>query len=227
MDVRNVKNKFSIEKAREAQLRLSEKVIFEDLLPNNIQLVAGVDATYRDSLSISAATVLDYSSLKVLETKTAICKTRFPYISTLLSFREAPPLIKSIRKLRLRPDVFLVDAHGYAHPYHCGLACHLGVVMERPTIGVAKSRLIGDVEDAPDKVRDVSMLKHRGEVVGALVKTKQDSRPVYVSVGHMISLNTSINIVKQCSPHTRIPEPILKAHQAANKVKEKIRKKTH
>lgn len=218
----DIKPNFSIEKARKAQLKLSEKVILEDMLPKKVQLVAGVDAAYVKGLSIGAVTVVDYPSLKVLETQTAVCKTRFPYVPTLLSFREIPPLIQSIKKLKLTPEVFLVDAHGFAHPYRCGLACHLGVVLGKPTIGVAKSKLFGEVEDTKDKEKRVSPLKQKEEVIGAVVTTKRESRPIYVSVGHKVSLDTAIKIVKRCTPHTRIPEPILKAHQTATREKRRI-----
>lgn len=222
-EIPDVKPNFSIEKARKAQLQLSKKVVLEDMLPDKVRFVAGVDAAYLEGLSIGAVTVVDYPSLKVLESQTAVCKTRFPYVPTLLSFRETPPLIRSIRKLDLMPEVFLVDAHGFAHPYRCGLACHLGVILEKPTIGVAKSKLLGDVEDK-DKGRGVSLLKHKGEVIGAVVITKRGSRPIYVSVGHRVSLETAVKIVKRCTPHTRIPKPILKSHQTATKKKRKINK---
>ncbi|MGB9740930.1 MAG: endonuclease V [Candidatus Bathyarchaeia archaeon] len=213
--------KFSVEKAHETQLRLSRKIIFEDKLPRKIRYVAGVDVAYTKNLSIGAVTVLDYNSLKLLEYKTAICKTRFPYIPTLLSFREIPPALSSIKRLQICPDVLLADGHGFAHPYHCGFASHLGLVLKKPTIGVAKSRLFGEVkESASNKM--VSFLKHGGKVVGAALTAKSSCKPIYVSVGHMVSLETAIKIVKHCMLTSRIPEPILKAHEVATLEKRKI-----
>jgi deoxyribonuclease V len=221
MDVASVKPNFSIEKAHETQLKLSKQIVLEDMLPKKIRFVAGVDVAYMKDLSIGAVAVLDYASLKLVESKTALCKTRFPYVPKLLSFRETPPTVQCIKKLHLHPDVFLVDGHGFAHPYRCGFASYLGLVIRKPTIGVAKGWLFGDVEDAISE-KDVALLKHEEEVIGALVKTKCGCRPVYVSVGHMVSLETAIEIVKHCTSHSRIPEPILKAHQIATSEKRKI-----
>lgn len=221
MDAAGIRPNFSIEKARETQLRLSKQIVLENVLPKKTRLIAGVDVAYVKDLSIGAVAVLDCTSLKLVESQTALCKTRFPYVPTLLSFREIPPTVLSIKKLHLQPDIFLVDAHGFAHPYRCGFASHLGLVMGKPTIGVAKSRLFGKVEDARGK-RDVALLKHNKEVIGAVVTTKRGCKPVYVSVGHMVSLETAVKIVKHCARHNRIPEPILKAHKLATAEKRKI-----
>jgi len=221
MDAVDVKPGFSIAKARETQLRLSKQIILKDMLPEKIRFVAGVDVAYVKDLSIGAVAVLDYASLEVLESKTALCKTRFPYVPTLLSFRETSPTVLSIEKLHLQPDVFLIDGHGIAHPYRCGFASHLGLVIEKPTIGVAKGRLFGEVEGFRCE-KDVALLKHEDEVIGAVVKTKQECKSVYVSVGHMVSLETAIKIVRHCTRHSRIPEPVLKAHQIATAEKRKI-----
>jgi len=212
---------FSIKKAHRAQLWLSKKIVLQDRLPRKIRLVAGVDVAYFRDLSIGAVTVLDYDSLKLVESQTATCVTRIPYIPTLLSFREIPPIISSIKKLRVHPDLFLVDGQGLAHPYRCGLASHLGLVMNKPTIGVAKSRLFGRVENA-ESCGDVAFLKQEDNVVGAAVTTQRRSKPVYVSIGHMVSLIKAIKIVKECSHNNRIPEPLLKAHEMATAEKRKI-----
>lgn len=213
--------KFSVKKAHETQLRLSRKIIFEDKLPRKIRYVAGVDVAYAKNLSIGAAAVFDYDSLELLECKTAICKTRFPYIPTLLSFREIPPAMASIKKLQICPDVLLVDGHGFAHPYHCGFASHLGLVLGKPTIGVAKSKLYGEVEENFSG-KTVSFLKHDGKVVGAAVVTKSGCKPIYVSVGNMVSLETAIKIVQHCTLTSRTPEPILRTHEIATSEKRKI-----
>lgn len=220
MSTLSVKQKFSVEKAHETQLRLSEKIVFEDVLPEKLSLVAGVDAAYVKGMSIGAVAVLDYASMRLVEARTTCSKTCFPYIPTLFSFREVPPAVLSIKKLRTQPDIFLVDAHGFAHPYRCGLASHLGLVISKPTVGVAKSRLLGEVEKG--RRGDVLLLKHEGEVVGAAVTTKRRCKPVYVSVGHMVSLKTAVKIVKNCTRHHRIPEPILKAHEVATAEKQKL-----
>jgi len=221
MDVVGVGPKFSAEKAHKAQLRLSKQIIFKDRLPEKIRLVAGVDVAYVREASIGAVAVLDYDSLTLVESKTAFCKTRFPYIPTLLSFREIPPTVLSVKKLQVQPDAYLVDGHGFAHPYRCGFASHLGLVLNKPAIGVAKGRLVGEVESV-EVEKDVAFLRHEGEVVGATVTTKPGCEPVYVSVGHMVSLETAIKIVKHCARDNRIPEPILRAHELATREKRKI-----
>ena len=207
---------FSAEKAHKTQLCLSQKIIFEDRLPCQIKTVAGVDVSYVGNIGVGALTVLDYESLKLLESRVATCRVKMPYIPTLLSFREIPPAMASIKKLKIQPDVFLVDAQGLAHPYRCGFASHLGLIMGKPTIGAAKSRLIGE----PVEMNGRTFLVDKGEVIGAVVTTKKGSKPIYVSIGHMVSLDTAVKIVKHCAKN-RIPEPILQAHKLATK--ERIR----
>jgi deoxyribonuclease V len=202
---------FSTRKARKAQTRIAQSVISEDRLPTEIRLVAGVDAAYAGNLAVGVAVVLDYGSLEVLEVQTATCQVKFPYVPTLLSFRELPAAVACIRKLKAPPDLLLVDGHGKAHPYRCGFASHLGVVLGTATVGVAKNRLIGE----PKQVGGNILLVHEGEVVGAVLSTRQGSKPVYVSVGHMVSLETAVRIVKHCTRNSRIPEPLRVAHRVA------------
>ncbi|MCS7115595.1 MAG: endonuclease V [Nitrososphaerota archaeon] len=220
MSITKLGANFSIEKARKAQLHLSKQIVLRDLLPRKIRYIAGVDVAYNGESAIGAVAVLEYSTLNLVESQTAICKIAFPYIPTLLSFREVPPSVLCIRKLKTQPDVFLVDGHGFAHPYHCGFASHLGVVLRRPTIGVAKHRLIGEIEDSKDG--DFARLKHEGEIVGAVLKTIRGHKPVYVSVGHMVSLETAVKIVRHCTRRSNIPEPLIKAHQTAAEAKNGI-----
>jgi len=207
---------FHVEKAHETQLCLSRKIIMEDKLPQQIKTVAGVDVSYVGNIGVGASTVLDYESLKLLESQVATCQVKMPYIPTLLSFREIPPAMASIKKLEIQPDVFLVDAQGLAHPYRCGFASHLGLIVGKSTVGVAKSRLIGE----PVEMNGETFLVDKGEVIGALVTTKQGAKPIYVSIGHMVSLETAVKIVKHCAK-SRIPEPTLQAHKLATK--ERIR----
>ncbi|MEM4703530.1 MAG: endonuclease V [Candidatus Bathyarchaeia archaeon] len=213
--------RFPISKAHKAQLQLSKKIIAEDRLPSEMRFVAGVDVAYAGSMSIGAVVVLEFGSFKLVEAQTAVCKTRFPYIPTLLSFRELPPVVASIKKLQTQPDIFLVDGQGLAHPYRCGFASHLGLVLNKPTIGVAKNRLFGTVEP-PGVNSNIAFLKHEGKVVGASVVTKRGCKPLWVSVGHMVSLETAIKLVMDCVQNHRVPEPLLKAHEAATREKRKI-----
>ena len=210
--------KFSISKAHETQLRLAQKIVTEDRLPQKIKRIAGVDVAYTNVLAIGAVAVLDYETLELLEWQTATSEVKFPYIPTLLSFREIPPAVACIKNLKLTPDVFLADGQGIAHPYGCGFASHLGLAIGKPTIGVAKSRLSGE----PTTIADQVFLVQKGQVIGAVVTTKEGVKPVYVSVGHLISLATAVKIAKHCVRHSRIPEPLLQAHKIAAEEKRKV-----
>jgi deoxyribonuclease V len=203
------------------QLQLSEQVIREDQLPDTIKYVAGVDVAYTRETSIAAVAVLDFNSLSLVESQVAHVKTRFPYIPTLLSFRELPPTLSATNKLRVQPDVFLVDGHGIAHPYHFGFAAHFGLEINRPTIGVAKSLLCGKVE--PLEKQSWAPIIDKGEVIGAALVTKSGRTPIYVSIGHRISLERAINIVMDCTRNYRIPEPIRRAHMIAGEEKRKLK----
>ncbi len=220
MNRAKLENRFSIEKAHKTQLSLSKKIILEDCLPKKIRYIAGVDIAYLDDLAVGAIAVLDYDNLTLSESQIAICKTVFPYIPTLLSFREVPPAVMCVKKLKTLPDVFLVDGHGFAHPYRCGFATHLGIVLGKPTIGVAKNKLIGELEDF--KGKDFTYLKHEGEIIGAVVKIFGERRPVYVSVGNMVSLESAVKIVRHCSRYSNIPEPLRMAHQTAIEAKRRV-----
>jgi deoxyribonuclease V len=211
---------FSVKKAHDTQLRLSKLIIREDRLPKEIRLVGGVDVSYVGELGVGAVTVYDYNTLGLLESAVATCPVKMPYVPTLLSFREIPPAIAAIKRLKLQPDVFLVDAQGWAHPYRCGFASHLGLVLGKPTVGAAKSRLIGEPTEADGK----TLLMDKGEVIGEVVTTKVGAKPVYVSIGHMVSLVTAVKIARHCS-RSRIPEPLLQAHRLATKTRIELAEK--
>jgi deoxyribonuclease V len=205
---------FSVQKAHKTQLRLSKLVIRKDCLPQKIGLVGGVDVSYVGKLGVGVVTVLDYDSMELLETSVATCPVRMPYVPTLLSFREIPPAMAVIRRLKLEPDVFLVDAQGWAHPYRCGFASHLGLALGKPTVGAAKSRLIGEATEQNGR----TLLLDKGEVIGEAVATREGVKPIYVSIGHMVSLETAVAIVRRCAK-TRIPEPLRQAHNLATQTR--------
>jgi len=215
-------SKFSVAKAHAMQMRLAKQVIREDRVPEKIRFVAGVDVAYVGEISIGVATALDYDSLALIESQVAHVKTQFPYIPTLLSFREISPTLSAVEKLETQPDIVLVDGQGIAHPYRLGFASHLGLMIDKPTIGVAKSILCGKAENMNDK--EWTPLIDRGEIVGAAVVTKAGQKPIYVSIGHKVSLERAAEIVKHCIRSHRIPEPILTAHKMANDEKRKHRK---
>jgi deoxyribonuclease V len=208
---------FSVQKAHQTQLCLSKKVIQTDCVPQKIRTIGGVDVAYVGDLGIGAVVVLDYDSLTVLESVVTTCQVKMPYIPTLLSFREIPPAMAAIRKLKQQPDILLVDAQGWAHPYRCGFATHLGLALNRPTIGAAKSRLIGQEELREGR----KVLLDQGEVIGEVVTTKEGTKPIYVSIGNKVSLETAVGIVRHCAKN-RIPEPTLQAHKLATKERNRL-----
>ena len=213
--------KFSIKKAHELQLQLSKKLIFKDTLPDIVKYVAGVDIAYLGELSIGVAAVLDFSTMSLVEFQVARLKTGIPYVPTLLSFREIPPAYSAIKKLHVKPDVFLVDGQGFAHPYGLGFASHLGLILDKPTVGVAKSILCGNVE-LTNNNDQFAPLTDDGKVIGAELVTKYGTKPVYVSVGHKVSLERAIMLVMACVGKYRLPEPIRNAHIIANSEKRKL-----
>ena len=211
---------FSIEKAHAMQQQLSKRVIRVDCLPQTIQYVAGVDVAYAPGRSAGAVVVLDFPSLSLIESQVSHVKTRFPYVPTLLSFREVPPALSAVKGLHVQPDAFLIDAQGIMHPYRLGFAAHLGLVMDKPTIGVAKSPLCGESDDL--RGRKWALIRDRGEIVGAKVVTKTGTRPVYVSIGHKVSLETAIGRVLDCTRRNRLPEPTRLAHVIAAEERKKL-----
>lgn len=209
--------KFSVSKAHIAQLYLSRKIITEDRLPERINLIGGVDVAYTDKWAIGAAVVLDSESLELLEQQIVITKVRLPYVPTLLAFREMLPTTACIKKLRLQPDVFLVNGQGIAHPYECGFASHLGLAIGKPTIGVTKNKLIGD----PSTITSQFFRFKEKRAIEAVALAKARAKQIYVSVGHLISLETALKITKKCLCDNRLPEPILLAHKIASEEKKK------
>jgi len=208
-----LRGKFSVEKARGLQLRLAARVIREDMLPKTLHYVAGVDVSYLGKWAFGAVSLLDYSSLALVEARKAEVKTAFPYIPTLLSFRELRPSLAAIRKLKTQPDVFMVDAQGIAHPYRLGFASHLGVFLDKPTIGVAKSLLCGRIQPK-NKARWPPIID-KGEIIGAGLRRNKDEKPIYVSIGHKVTLERAIKVVEHCRRMDRLPEPIRIAHALA------------
>lgn len=208
---------FSLEKARKLQIMLSKRIICRDCFETPIKYVAGVDVAYAHNQSIGAVAILEYDCMKIVELETSRVSTRFPYIPTLLSFREVPPAASAIKRLRIKPDVFLVDGQGIAHPYRLGFASHLGLVLDMPTVGVAKTLLCGKIAESENELW--KPIIYEGKIVGGAVFTKLNAKPVYVSVGHKVSLETAIKIVLECSRKHRVPEPIREAHIIAEKIK--------
>ena len=193
--------------ARALQEALAGRVVGEDRL-DPVRHVAGVDVAFAEggATTVGAVAVLSYPGLELLDRAQARRRTRFPYVPGLLSFREIPAILAALRKLRITPDLLLCDGQGFAHPRRFGLASHLGILVDTPSIGVAKSRLIGrHAEPEPDR-GSWAPLYDGDEMIGAVLRTRTRTRPVYVSVGHRISLPSAIAYVLSCAPRYRLPE---------------------
>ncbi len=198
--------------ARALQEDLRHRVIAEDRL-GPVRLLAGVDAGYdvRRGMTRAVAVLMEVDGLVLRHAVRAERPTDFPYVPGLLSFREAPAILAALDRLPERPDLLLVDGQGRAHPRRFGLACHLGVLADLPTIGVAKSRLIG-THDEPGEARGAqSPLLDKGEMIGVVLRTRARVRPLFVSVGHRIGLETAVELVLAAAPRYRLPEPIREA----------------
>lgn len=187
--------------------------------PRAIRCVAGADVGYLKGKAVGGVVVLELPGLETLEKKFFVSETAFPYIPGLLSFREAPPLLGALAVVECEPDVILFDGQGIAHPRRMGIATHLGLLLKTPTIGCAKSLLIGEYLPPADREGSYSLLKDKGEVIGAAVRTKKQRKPVFVSPGDGIDLAGAIQIVLQCTGRHRLPEPLRQAHLLVNETK--------
>lgn len=189
------------------QQKLRTQVIATDHF-ESIQFVAGVDAGFEQAGTITraAVAVLRLSDLQLVDQAIAYLPTTFPYIPGFLSFREVPAILEALRQITTPPDLILCDGQGLAHPRRFGIACHLGVLLNCPTIGVAKSRLMGTHAPVPDAKGQWAALLDRGEEIGAVLRSRDHTNPLYISIGHRISLPTAIDYVLRCTPKYRLPE---------------------
>ena len=195
------------EEATEIQQQLKSQVVTEDRL-GEVQYVAGVDVGFEDNYAITkaAVAVLSFPELQLVETAIARRPTTFPYIPGFLSFREIPAILEALQNLKTTPDLIMCDGQGIAHPRRLGIASHLGVLIDLPTIGVAKSRLVGKHEEVPAQKGHWQPLQHRGETIGVVLRSRTNVKPLYISIGHRISLPTAIDYVLRCTPKYRLPE---------------------
>lgn len=174
--------------------------------PETLATVGGVDASYAD-MSKAAVVVLSFPDLRLVDQATATRPTTFPYVPGLLSFREVPAVLDALDRLRVVPDLLFVDGHGYAHPRRLGIATHLGLVLDRPTIGCAKSRLVGRHEEVGPDPGDQAPLYHGRERIGTVLRSKVRTNPLFISVGHKVDLETAVALILRCLRGYRLPEP--------------------
>lgn len=199
------------------QAQLAARIVLKDELPA-VRRVAGVDVGFESNGSVTraAVAVLRFPGLELEESSVVRAPTRFPYVPGLLSFREAPAVLEALSRLDAVPDLILCDGQGIAHPRRFGIACHIGLLTGIPSIGVAKTRLVGEHEAVPDARGAWTPLLHRGDRVGAVLRTRKGVKPLYISPGHRISLETAIRWVMACLTRYRLPETTRWAHRLAS-----------
>jgi deoxyribonuclease V len=204
------------------QTELSRRVILEDRFMRPLRKIAGVDLAFTGDVAVAACVTLDYESLAVIEEKTARVRLNFPYMPGFLWFREGPAIAEVIKRLNVPPDIFMINAHGIAHPRSFGCASHIGVMLERPTIGVAGSRLYAEPARLPTNAGERVPLVISDTVVGWVIKPEVGG-PIYVSPGHMVSVESAVEVAVNCLRGHRFPEPIYLSHRLANSMKRKLR----
>lgn len=209
--------------AIEIQISLRNKVIHQDKL-KKVNYVGGVDVGFENDGKITraAVAVLEYPSLALQEVKIERCETAFPYIPGLLSFRELPAVLRVLDKIKQLPELILCDGQGYAHPRRFGIACHLGVLTGIPSIGVGKSRLTGTHKPVANKRGAWKPLVDNDECIGAVLRTRVNVKPVYISTGHKITLKTAVYYVMQCCVRYKLPETTRMAHKYASQKQKMI-----
>ncbi|MFN7065041.1 MAG: endonuclease V [Aquificaceae bacterium] len=215
-----------LERLRKIQIECAKKVIQRNGF-EKLELVGGIDLTFErieesPTRAWASLVVVRLSDLRMVYQKIVEGLVDFPYIPTFLAFRELPLMLRLYQEAEVRPQVFFIDGQGIAHPRGCGIATHFGVETNSASVGVAKSRLFGYYRELGEKRGSYSYLTYKGKVVGAAVRTRDKVDPIYVSIGHLISLSTSIELVLKTSIH-RIPEPIRLAHNLLQRVKKGLK----
>ena len=206
-----------IDEYRERQREMAARVEFTPLEAPP-RLIAAVDVHLRDDTGIAAVVLMRYPELEVVEEQVASTPVDFPYISGLLTFREAPACLAALGQLHEQPDLLLIDGQGRAHPRRFGLACHIGVALDRPTIGVAKSVLTGRYAELGEARGSSAELVSRGEVVGMALRSRDGVTPLYISVGNRITLPEAVEWTLRCCTRYRLPEPSRLAHRLAKRL---------
>ena len=203
----------STREAFDIQRQLAPLVREEPVAWGATQTIAGLDVSVRGDRVRAAAVVLDVGTLEVLDHAIWEGPVAFPYVPGLLSFREVPAILPALEQLRHLPDVLMLDAHGRAHPRRFGLACHLGVLLDRPALGVAKTRLVGQHAGLATAKGSRTELVHAGETVGEVIRTRAGVKPVYVSVGHRMTLEDASSLALRLATRFKLPQPTHLAHR--------------
>ena len=205
-----------LDEAKALQAELAEKVVTETTFaPASVRMVAGVDVSIRGKMAYAAVVTLSFPELEPVGYALAEAPATFPYVPGLLAFREGPSVLAALDQLRIWPDLFIFDAQGLAHPRRMGLAAHMGVILDWPSVGCAKSRLVGVHEEPGENVGDWVPLMDEDQRIGAVVRSRAKVKPLFVSIGHRIDLSTAIDFVLRCGRGYRLPETTRCAHKVA------------
>ena len=199
-------------KLKEEQLKLAKKVVLKDSF-DKLELIGGVDAAFNQYDIIAAIVVCDYKTMEVKERVFSVVKAKIPYLKGFLAYREGPAISEAYLRLENKPDIMLFDGNGILHPRRCGLASHMGILLDKASIGIAKQLLIGEAKNNKVYVEN--------EARAEIIVSREHSKPLYISPGHRISLKTSVEVVKRCIrfPH-KLPEPLHLAHRYAIEIRE-------
>ncbi|MGB6873406.1 MAG: deoxyribonuclease V [Dehalococcoidia bacterium] len=189
---------------------------------SKIDKIAGADVSYYQNKMIAGVIIFEFPNLKTIEKQSFISPVNFPYIPGLLTFREGPSLLEAFKKIKITPDVILFDGHGIAHPRRMGIATHLGLFLDKPTIGCAKSRLSGKYTSVEEGKGDYALLKEGEEILGVVLRTRKKVNPIFVSPGHKIDLPNSIEIILECIVKYRLPVPVREAHIFVNQIRNNL-----
>jgi deoxyribonuclease V len=213
-------HKWSVDtkKAKELQKKLQKKIQLKSF-NKKIKTVAGCDVSFSRGSNIVYASIviLNYPGMEIIEEQFARDNATFPYIPGYLSFREIPVLIKAFKLIKRAPDIVLCDGQGLAHPRLFGLACHLGLMLDTPAIGCAKSHLVGEFKEPGHTKGNYSSIRYKGKKVGIVLRSRTNVKPIFISPGHKIDIKSSYRITMDCSGKYRIPVPTRLAHIAVNK----------
>ncbi len=206
--------------ARRLQEELAPRIVHEPPLDlKEVRYVAGADVSTQGDRAYATVAVLEFPGLSVVEVKGYEAALEFPYVPGLLSFREMPSVVGALEEVETVVDVVVLDAQGVAHPRRLGLASHVGLFLDVPTVGCAKSRLVGRYEEPPVDKGGATDLTDRGEVIGRVLRTRDGVSPVYVSVGDRVDLDGAVELVLACCTRYRLPETTRQAHNAANRLR--------
>lgn len=212
----------SPKEAIELQKQLAGSIILKSTFKiSRVRTIAGIDTAYRERVACAAVVVLQFEDLKTVESKIAARPIDFPYVPGLLSFREGPVILEALDKLKSPPDLLMFDGQGIAHPRRFGIASHIGLLVDIPSVGCAKTKLVGRYNQPHTEQGSFSYLTDHNQTIGAAVRTRKAVKPVFVSAGHRVNLRDSIKLVLHCCKGYRLPETTRQAHKLSRKIIQK------